>query len=451
MNRKYIWIIGILILVILLVSCSKEDTSLDDKLRPLLAKANVTQLDSGPIPDPNKVELGRLLMYDKILSGNKDISCSTCHRDTLVTSDELSLSIGTGGLGSGQNRVLGHGRSRIPRNAPEVFNRGSLEWNTMFWDSRVSGNLTDGFVTPAGDSLPNGVENVVAAQAMFPLTSRGEMRGNKGDLDVNGAVNEIALIDDMDFVSIWESLAQRVFAIDEYKRRFVEVYPNVPQEELGIQHIANAIAAFEIDAWTFLESPWDLYLAGDKNALSDAAKRGAIIFYDENKSKCSVCHTGNLMTDQEHHNIGIPQLGPGKGDSAPLDQGLFLITGKEEDKFAFRTPPLRNVSETNPFMHNGAYLTLEEVVEHYDDVEKALRNYDPSGLEPSLQTTVKNDSGTLNALLDNLDQDVKDPLDLTEREKQDLITFLEALKDPKIDDLPSEVPESVPSGLPVKD
>ena len=203
------WIISILALGILLFGCSSNNNNLDEELRPLLARAGITQLDPGPTPAAKKVELGRLLMHDKILSGNKDISCATCHHPELATGDELSLSIGTGGSGFGPDRLLGAGRSRVSRHALEVFNRGSAEWHSMFWDGRVSGDPIHGFITPAGDLLPSGLENVLAAQAMFPVTSRDEMRGNKGDLDVNGEVNELALVEDTDFVQIWELLTKK--------------------------------------------------------------------------------------------------------------------------------------------------------------------------------------------------------------------------------------------------
>ena len=128
-----------------------------------------------------------------------------------------------------------------------------------------------------------------------------------------------------------------------------------------------------------------------------------------------------------------------------------MLTGEEKDRFAFRTPPLRNVAETGPYMHNGAFASLEEVMNHYNNVEEALRNYDPSQLESSLQNTVINDDVTINALLDNLDVAVREPLDLSPKEIQELIAFLKALTDPNIVNLAKEIPAKVPSGLPLKD
>ncbi len=422
----------------------KPDSMLDKNLQDLLNANNISELDFGPKQDSIKVALGRLLMYDKELSGNRDIACATCHRGTLETTDKLSLSIGTGGKGSGTNRTMGINRNRVPRNAPEVFNRGAPEWHSMFWDSRVSGDPIHGFKTPAGNLLPKGLENVLAAQAMFPVTSDDEMRGRAGDKDVNGQVNEIAAIDGTDLPAIWDAIMKRLLAIKFYERAFAKVYPNVPKSQLGFQHAANAIAAFEIDAWTTPNSPFDQYLAGNKDALSDAAKRGGILFYG--KANCVACHSGNLLTDQKHHNIAAPQIGPGKGSKAPLDLGLFLETKNRADLFAFRTPPLRNVSLTGPYMHNGAYTNLEAAVRHYNNVADAVKNYDVNQLEPSLRSTVLKKYPAV--FLATLDPQIK-TLNLSDTEINELLAFLEALTDPV--DLSLNIPKIVPSGLPVAD
>ncbi|MCB0238120.1 MAG: hypothetical protein KDH08_05655, partial [Anaerolineae bacterium] len=111
-----------------------------------------------------------------------------------------------------------------------------------------------------------------------------------------------------------------------------------------------------IDAFTLLDSPWDRFLAGDDSALSTDAQHGALLFYGD--AGCARCHSGNLLTDQEFHNAAVPQLGPGKGRQNPyIDLGRARETGNPDDRFAFRTPPLRNVALTGPWMHNGAFAT----------------------------------------------------------------------------------------------
>ncbi len=419
---------------------------LDSQLRSLLAEAGITPLNPGPTPDSVKVTLGRALYFDKELSGNRDMACSTCHLSSQHTSDGLSISIGTGGTGLGPNRQLGPGYAFIPRHAPEVFNRGVSTWTSMFWDSRVAGTPETGFTTPAGAMLPAGLDNILAAQAMFPVTSRAEMRGAAGDVDVLGQSNELAMVDDDDFSGIWAGLMQRLLAIPTYVELFKAAYPTVPNDELGFQHAANAIAAFEIDAFTFANSPWDRYLAGDEGALSAQARQGAWLFYG--RAGCVRCHAGNLFTDQQHHNIAAPQVGPGK-EEAPLDFGRFRETGHLTERFAFRTPPLRNVALTGPWTHAGAYTTLEAVVRHHLNPEDALRHYDAGQLRSDLQDTFRGDEETITTMLANLDPLLSPPLALTNEEVDHLLAFLNALTDPAAVNLDSVAPASVPSGLPI--
>lgn len=421
--------------------------SLDQQLRAALQDAGVEPLDPGPAPEPAKVTLGQALMFDRELSGNRDIACATCHHPAFATGDELSVSIGTGGSGLGRERVRGAGRHFIPRNAPEVFNRGAREWRTMFWDMRITGTVAAGFVTPAHDQLPDGLDNILAAQAMFPVTSPDEMRGAPGDRDVFGEPNELAAFAADDFRGIWAALMARLLAIPGYADMFSAAYPGVPAEALGFQHAANAIAAFEIELWTLLDSPWDRYVAGSDAALSDAAKRGAVLFFGD--AGCGDCHRGALLTDQEHHDVGVPQVGPGKGAESPDDFGRGRETGQPADRFAFRTPPLRNVSITGPWMHDGAFATLEGTVRHQLDPEASLRTYDVAQLAPELQSTFQGDEDTIAAILANLDPLVATPRPLSDGQIEDLLSFLEALTDPAAASLGAEVPASVPSGLPV--
>jgi len=431
--------------------CGDDSSSptTDGQLQAAIEAAGVAPIDPGPAPEPAKVVLGRALMFDKLLSGNRDISCATCHHPLEATGDGLSVSIGTGGSGLGPDRVLGEGGNLIPRNAPEVFNRGAAEWRTMFWDGRVAGAPATGFATPAHDALPSGLDNVLAAQAMFPVTARDEMRGADGDVDVYGEPNEIAVIPDDQLPSMWAALMERLLSVPEYVDLFAAAYPEAAAEELGFQHAANAIAAFEIGFWSFADSPWDRYLRGERSALSESAKRGALLFLGD--ADCVGCHAGSLLTDQQYHDIGVPQVGPGKGAESPQDYGRGRETGRVQDRYAFRTPPLRNVAITGPWMHDGAYTTLEAAVRHHLDPQQSLQEYDPSQLSDLLRDTVQNDPATIEAILANLDPLVGTPLRITDEEVSDLLAFLEALTDPAAVDLSADVPDTVPSGLPVGD
>lgn len=445
-----------------------EDATLDEELQAVISQANLHPIDLGPMPGEAKVVLGEALFYDKEISGNRDISCATCHHPLLHGGDGLSLPFGTGAKGLGTARKIGAGRGLVPRNAPEIFNRGAPQWTTMFWDGRIAQEF-DYFGSPAADALPEGLENALAVQAMFPPTSRDEMRGKAGDMcrtmetetevrnvldgvDVAAEempeLNEVALVIDSNLPGIWSALTERLLAIPEYRQMFAEAYPQTPLSEFGFQHAANAIAAYEIAAFSFDDSPWDRYLAGEKGAMSAAAKEGALLFYGE--AGCSSCHSGILMTDQKYHNIGAPQFGPGK-DATGLDYGRYLETGEQQDRFAFRTAPLRNVALTGPWLHNGAYERLEEVVAHHLDAAESLGAYDGEELPADLRATLRNESAVVADVMSTLDPIIVSRPDLDAEEIDKLLTFLHALSSPSAVDLAYLVPESVPSGLPVWD
>lgn len=440
-------ICSVAVFVLLILGLKYYD--LDNRLKDMVKENGLEAYPDVPSMDPVKVELGKMLFFDKILSGNKDISCATCHHPSLRSGDNLELAIGVGGHGLGKERIMGEGRERIPRNSPEIFNRGAKEWHTMFCDGRVSGTKESTFISPADEKLPDGLENVLAVQAMFPVTSRDEMRGEIGDRDIFGERNELSLISNAVPQSVWQALMKRILSIPRYRQLFKETYPEIPIDELGFQHAANAIAAFEIEEFTFVESPWERYLKGDMDALDNAAKRGALLFYG--KANCATCHSGNLFTDQQFHNIGIPQFGPGKENAAPLDAGRFAETGDPKDRFAFRTPPLRNVTITGPWMHNGAYTDLEEAIKHHLDANYALTNYDTSQLSPGLRSSYKGDPSVIKKVLGSLDPLLSQPIDLKEREIKDILSFMQALTDPGTANLNQLMPTEVPSKLPVEE
>ncbi|MCB0191120.1 MAG: hypothetical protein KDJ65_04180 [Anaerolineae bacterium] len=421
--------------------------SLDDPLRQMITEAGITPLEREPEPDGAKVALGRALFFDKIMSGNHDVACSTCHLPLQHTSDGLSMSIGVGGLdGVGPQRRNGPDRILHPRNSPDLFNRGRPELATMFWDIRINGSK-GGFNSPAGEMLPgDDLDSILAVLAMFPVTARDEMRGMPADFEKFD--NELALIEDEDFIGIWDALMDRLLANDAYVALFNQAYPDLSTDELGFQHAANGIAAFIIKAFTFTNTPWDRYVAGEENALSDEAKQGALLFFG--KASCNRCHTGNLFTDQLTHNLAMPQVGPGNNKEQPgIDLGRAGETGNSEDSYAFRTPMLRNVALTGPWTHAGAYTRLEAVVRHHLNPEQALRSYDASQLRADLQDSFQNDESYINAQVAHLDPLVATPIELSEREMEQLRAFLQALTDPAAVNLTNVVPQSVPSGLPI--
>ena len=441
-------IFSLVVLAALLFWMNRPESNVDVELADLLRQTAVSPLDFGPVPDPAQVALGQALFFDKELSGNRDISCATCHHPLLWTGDGLALPLGTGGNGLGPTRIQGDGRAFVPRNAPEVFNRGAPEWRTMFWDGRVVAQDAKTLLTPAGAMSLTQINNVTAAQAMFPVTSVDEMRGHSGDKDVFGEPNELAQLADDNFAAIWDGLMARLLAIPDYQTLFQAAFPDKALDDLTFHDAANAMGAFEAAAFTFTDSPWDRYLSGDTDALTDEEKQGALLFYGA--AGCVRCHAGSLMTDQQYHNIGAPHIGPGKNGFG-LDNGRFLETDNPADQFAFRTPPLRNVALTGPWLHNGAYNSLEAVVRHHLGAANSLVAYDMRHLAPELQITCRGDAAMQETILQTLDPLMIAPPPLTDGEVEQIIAFLYALTAPSATNLAHILPESVPSGLPVRD
>jgi cytochrome c peroxidase len=422
---------------------------IDADLRLRIRQSGVVPIAPMPAQNAAQVALGQALMFDKVLSGNRDIACATCHQPSEHAGDGLSLSIGTGGTGLGPSRTLGPGREFVPRNAPTLLNAG-LGLFYVFQDGRIQrfGGGSVGFQTPAGNALPVGLPNILAAQAMFPVTNRREMRGEPGDTDVFGSPNELAQIPDTQWADIWRATMQRLLAIPEYVTMFNAAFPTTPTNVLGFQHAATAIAAFQMQALTKTNSPFDRYLARDNAALSPEQKRGALLFFG--RAQCSSCHNGPFLGGQGFANTGAPQIGPGVATAAPLDFGFGEVIDNEFYRFAFRVAPLRNVELTAPYFHDGAYPTLEAVVRHYNDVTLAMASFDPSHLAPAVRAQYHGDAETLEAVRARLDFRVRTPLQLTATEMAELVAFLKSLTDPAARDLTALTPARVPSGLPVQ-
>ncbi|MCP4419144.1 MAG: hypothetical protein GY805_21220 [Chloroflexi bacterium] len=440
----FIFIVGIL----LLRHWPTPKQTSNPTLAEQLAQAGATVPLQLPAASEEKVALGRALFWDPILSGNKEIACVTCHHPLLATGDGLSLSIGVGGRGLGAERVLLPSARQllIPRNAPPIYNLGLAGMDVLFWDGRVQGSSSTEFDTPANDDLPFGLDNAVAAQAMFPVTSRDEMRGHRGSRDIFGERNSLASIDDHQWSAMWDGLMQPLLANPAYQELFAAAYPAIPLNELGFEHAANGLAAYQMETFTFLDSPWDRYLQGDAAAISPAAREGARLFYGE--AGCAQCHSGSLLSDMQFYNIGVPQIGPGRGFEAPSDFGRASETGDESDLFAFRTPPLRNVAISGPWMHNGAYTSLETAVIHHLNPAQAVANYDFGQLSPLVLAEDSGETAVHNAAL-NASSFYNPPVMLSSEEITAVLTFLDSLTSPSATDLAHLIPDTVPSGLTV--
>lgn len=337
-----------------------DDPTNHDVIEPVLplglsaAQANIQGIEENPLTRA-KIELGRQLYFDTRLSSDGTISCASCHHP-----DE--------GFGSKNQFGVGVGDQTGNRHSPVSYNR--IISGPQFWDGRA-------------DSLE--------AQAAGPIANPIEM-GNTH-----------------------EKAVETVKGIDGYRLQFEKVFPG---EEITIDNITKAIATFE-RALVTGPAPYDYYevvrtversygdeiedleeedpelyaeyqvaLAGSKD-LSESAKRGRELFFSE-RVGCTACHAGANFSDEKYHNLGVGM------DVEEPDLGRYEVTKEEKDKGAFKTPTVRNVLHSAPYMHDGSQTTLEEVVEWY-----------AKGGHPN----------------PHLSEDVK-KIDLTDQEKKDLVAFM---------------------------
>lgn len=424
---------------------------------PLLAQPTFQPPNFAPpdfaMTDPARVELGQLLFYDPILSGSQTVSCATCHHPRFGTSDGVSLGLGDGGMGLGPTRVLDADNvpeQRIPRNSPALFNLGAAEFGVMFHDGRLEADpdRPNGIRTPLGDAMAEGFSSVLSAQSMFPVLSPDEMAGHYSENDISQAVR-------MGHLSLpggaWDQIAARVAETPGYRQRFDAVL-GPEEEEITFVDISDMLAEFMIFEWRADDSPFDRYLAGEAD-LDAAAARGMELFYGE--AGCVSCHSGRFQTDHDFHAIAMPQIGPGKAarfEDHARDEGRMRVTGDPADAYAFRTPSLRNVTETAPYGHAGAYATLEAAVRHHFDPVASLHAYDRSqailpDLPGAVDWRVLDDPEELAAMAA---ANELSPMTLSEPEIADILAFLASLTDTNSVTGRLGVPLNVPSELPVQ-
>ncbi|MDU8909825.1 cytochrome-c peroxidase [Aestuariicoccus sp. MJ-SS9] len=403
--------------------------------------------------DPAQARIGQLLFYDKILSGNRNISCGTCHHHDLGGTDRLSLGIGEGGAGIGPDRTAGEGddriRKRIPRNAPALWNLGHKDIRVLFHDGRleVSELYGNGFDSPAEEWLPQGLNSILAAQALFPMTAQFEMAGNPRENEIAGAVHD--RID-----AAWPILAKRVRTIPEYGEMFVAAFPGVDSaDEVTIVEIANAIAAFIGAEWQSFDSPYDAFVTAGTPLPADA-ERGRLLFFG--RAGCAECHSGPLFTDHQFHAMGLPAFGPGRTrrfDPTPRDVGRMGATDDLEDAYKFRTPSLRNVALTAPYGHNGAYPDLPGIIAHMADPRAARARWQREMARlPRADWLAASDFVIASDRFEMARQAAAVPADAVPLSSNDIAAieaFLRALTGASALSTPMGRPDSVPSGLPV--
>ncbi len=258
------------------------------------------------------------------------------------------------GWGDGLPLSIGHGQKELGRHSPTIINSGYFE--LQFWDGRAKS---------------------LEEQAKGPIQAPGEMNQDH------------------------DGLVKKLKANPGYVKRFEKVFG---KDSVTIDNIAKAIATFERSVVSN-NAPYDKYWRGDKSAMSKSAVNGMNLFFG--KAKCSICHNGPAFTDSKFHNIGVKQHG-----SLKDDPGRFAVSKDDFDKGAFKTPGLRHVTRTAPYMHNGSEKTLEDVMAFYNrggDVEK--------NRSPFIT-----------------------PLGLTKQEEKDLVEFMKALEGEPITVTLSELP-----------
>ena len=395
--------------------------------------------------------LGQLLFYDPLLSGNKEVACATCHHPALGTGDGLSLSLGDGGKGFGLKRVVDPANipeQRVPRNAQPLFNLGAKQIQVLFHDGRVEVDpaRASGLRTPLEDEMVSGFASIISAQTMFPVLSGDEMAGHYSENEISQAVRRGTLTGKN---GAWDLIAQRVASVRDYAKKFETIYPHISgPDDIEFIDVSNAVAAFMEFEWRSDTAPFDTILTGE-GTLSKAAGKGLELFYGV--AGCASCHSGALLTDHGFHAMGQPQLGPGKGarfESHARDEGRFRVTGFEADKYAFRTPSLRNVELTGPWGHAGAYSDLTAFVAAHIDPRAALANYDRSGVVltkfDAADWRIMDDLVEVAAIANAVD---REPVSLSKQEVAELVAFLGALTDTAAQTGRLGVPKSVPSGL----
>jgi cytochrome c peroxidase len=447
--RIVIVVISLLLLSMFVVSSA----TLDEQLATTLAQHGFTgRIESTLEPrlgrklDNQLVDLGRLLFFDTAGGLNNDNNCSGGHSPGNGFGDSQSIAIGID-----NNGIVGPDRAgpRNQRRTPMVINTAFFP--NLMWNSRFAALSHDPFDNSAGFQfpLPEGLTlsyqpHLLVAQAFIPPTERVEVAGFAFPGDNFDIRNEVL---------------RRINNVPEYRKRFGKIFPSVRVGgPITFDMFGLAIAEFEFSL-VFADAPIDQFARGQKNALTDDEKRGALLFFG--KARCVECHqvsgrSNEMFSDFTQHVIGVPQIAPAVGN-VPFDGpaqnedfGLEQITGNSLDRYRFRTSPLRNVALQPAFFHNGAFTRLDDAIRHHLNVFASARQYNPgaAGVDPDLMAPM----GPIEPVLARVDPLLATPILLTDDEFQQLVDFvgnglLDRRATPEM--LKKQIPKSVPSGFPV--
>jgi cytochrome c peroxidase len=312
-----------------------------------------------------KIELGRQLYFDPRLSADGKISCATCHAPESGWAKQTRFGVGIGGLTGG-------------RNSPTSYNR--LLSKEQFWDGRAD-SLEDQAIGPIANPIEMGF-------------THDECVGNLKKIP--GYVlqfNKIFPGEGISIKTVGKAIAafERVIVTGPSPADYYE--PLVSFQKTFKAELAD-LESFKADSPDEFEQYQAMKKASDAHPISDSAKRGRDLFFG--KANCTACHVGANFSDEKYHNLGVGM------DAAKPDLGRYEVTKKDADRGAFKTPTVRNVTQTAPYMHDGSQQTLEEVVEWYD------KGGHPN---PHLSDKMKK-------------------LNLTAQEKKDLVEYMKALTGP---------------------
>ncbi|MBC7826334.1 MAG: hypothetical protein H7122_01210 [Chitinophagaceae bacterium] len=318
-----------------------------------------------------KAKLGELLFFDPILSDNNQRACASCHNPNMAFTDGL-------------RKATAFEREKdLARNSPTVINSGFQK--KTFWDQRAS-------------SLEDQLDSVV---------------NNPDELH-----------------SSFDRVIERINSSPEYVALFNKAFVETKKNGIGREHVKNAIGVYERTV-NGLNSRFDQYMRGDATKLSPEEISGFNVYMG--KARCGTCHFAPLFNGSlppfyditDHHSLGVPEKDTMEKYKIDPDGGLFKVTGNGYTKFSFKTPTVRNSALTAPYMHNGAYKTLEQVIEFYDHAggNKFRKDFKPDMAGLPFLTLIPIE------------------LKLTEIEKRDLVLFIHALNDTSAASAPKRLPE----------
>ena len=366
-----------------ITACQKDDNTGGTSTPIFALPASLANLKT-PADNPMsvaKIVLGKLLYWDPILSGGRDVACATCHHPNNGYADNLDISIGSNGIGLGSVRHFQtpNDIGFVKRNSPTVLNTALNGMDTngnydpsvapMFWDKR---------------------KNTLELQALEPIKSLEEMRGHN--------FSETTVLD---------SIVERLKNIAEYRQLFATAFGN--DQSITAQNVGRAIASFE-RSLIANNSPFDRYKRGETSAMTATQIAGMQSFQTVG---CGNCHSGAMFSDYQTHVLSVP-------DNAKLGASDSGVNGS----YAFRTASLRNLSFTAPYMHNGRFATLDQVLDFYDNIADGR-------------------SQNANVRSNQIDPKIRQ---MNVRDRQQIVAFLQALSDDSFD---KTIPTKVPSQLSV--